>query len=266
MRLKPEIEWYEKKALSNIYLFHLCQVFIIIVGGTIPIINIFGFAGSTTDPGILIWSSVLLVTVTTLTGFLQLTEAHEVWILYRSTSESLRREYHLFSLDADGYTDEKDPYDKNKLFIERVELESILAGVAGGEFDQKQIDWLKEELANAPKDEAVIICVHHPAFSLDIHHSGSSPILNTLDTSFQELGRIADIVPTAHVHNYQRFTRRLGDQQVPYIVAGAGGYWNLHHMQTDLDGNQIEVPFKIPCRKDVDLENYCDNHYGYLLM
>ena len=173
MRLKPEIEWYEKKALSNIYLFHLCQVFIIIVGGTIPIINIFGFAGSTTDPGILIWSSVLLVTVTTLTGFLQLTEAHEVWILYRSTSESLRREYHLFSLDADGYTDEKDPYDKNKLFIERVELESILAGVAGGEFDQKQIDWLKEELANAPKDEAVIICVHHPAFSLDIHHSGS---------------------------------------------------------------------------------------------
>ena len=34
----------------------------------------------------------------------------------------------------------------------------------GGEFDQKQIDWLKEELANAPKDKAVIICVHHPAF------------------------------------------------------------------------------------------------------
>lgn len=136
----------------------------------------------------------------------------------------------------------------------------------GGEFDQKQIDWLKEELANAPKDKAVIICVHHPAFSLDIHHSGSSTILNTLDTSFQESGRIADIVLTAHVHNYQRFTRRLGDQQVPYIVAGAGGYWNLHHMQTDLDGNQIEVPFMIPGRKDVDLENYCDNHYGYLLM
>jgi len=34
----------------------------------------------------------------------------------------------------------------------------------------------------------------------------------------------------------------------------------------DPDGNQIEVPFKIPRREDIDLENHCDDHFGYLLM
>jgi hypothetical protein len=35
---------------------------------------------------------------------------------------------------------------------------------------------------------------------------------------------------TGHVHNYQRFTRRRGDAQVPHVVAGCGGYPSFHQM------------------------------------
>jgi phosphoribosylcarboxyaminoimidazole (NCAIR) mutase len=41
---------------------------------------------------------------------------------------------------------------------------------------------------------------------------------------------------TGHVHNYQRFTRPLNGRDVPYIVAGAGGYWHLHTMAHDTTG------------------------------
>ena len=69
----------------------------------------------------------------------------------------------------------------------------------------------------------------------------------------------------AHVHNYQRFTRDLrGGQQLSYIVAGSGGYWNLHYVQKQPNGNQIEVPFKMPDVDGVTLENYSDDHHGFL--
>jgi acid phosphatase type 7 len=130
----------------------------------------------------------------------------------------------------------------------------------GGEIDNKQIDWLKQELKKAPKNKALIVAVHHPVFSLDRFHSGSRTILENLDNAFQDAGRIADVVLNAHVHNFQRFTRKFGDRRVPYIVAGAGGYPNLHHMQQ----RHIELPFNLPDRDDTTLENYCDDRHGFL--
>jgi acid phosphatase type 7 len=130
----------------------------------------------------------------------------------------------------------------------------------GGQFDSKQVDWFKEELKKAPKNRALIVAVHHPAFSLDSFHSGSMTIVETLDNAFEDSGRIADIVLNAHVHNFQRLTRQFGERQVPYVVAGAGGYPNLHHMQE----RHIQVPFKLPDRDDVTLENYCDDRHGFM--
>ncbi len=34
---------------------------------------------------------------------------------------------------------------------------------------------------------------------------------------------IPDAFLSGHAHNYQRYTRRIGGKQVPYIVAGTGG-------------------------------------------
>jgi hypothetical protein len=37
-----------------------------------------------------------------------------------------------------------------------------------------------------------------------------------------------DLFLSAHAHNYQRYTRRIGGKQVPYIVAGTGGMAPQH--------------------------------------
>ena len=57
-----------------------------------------------------------------------------------------------------------------------------------------------------------------------------------------------DMVVTGHVHNYQRFTRTVhgdegGDEkEVPYVVAGAGGFWHLQAMQRQPDGSPVMRP------------------------
>ena len=56
----------------------------------------------------------------------------------------------------------------------------------------------------------------------------------------------------------------MNGRQIPYIVAGTGGYWHLHYMQKQPDGSPLQIPCKI---KDtgVMLENYCDDRHGYML-
>ncbi|HYL65802.1 MAG TPA: metallophosphoesterase [Nitrosopumilaceae archaeon] len=135
----------------------------------------------------------------------------------------------------------------------------------GGQFDKDQISWFTKELEDAPKNKALIVSVHHPAYSVDQYHSGSKIIEQTLDDAFKKSGRYADIVFTGHVHNYQRFTRKLGGRQIPYIVAGAGGYWHLHYMQKLPDGSPIQVPYKMT-DTGVTLESYCEDRHGYMLL
>ena len=134
----------------------------------------------------------------------------------------------------------------------------------GGWMDNDQIAWLQSELSNAPQNKALIVSMHHPIYSLDTYHSGSAYMGNILDQAIQASGRTPDAVFAGHVHNYQRFTRSLNNRDIPYIVAGAGGYWNLHYMQ-QVNGAAIQTPYQIP-GEDVTLNSFCDNYHGYLLM
>ncbi len=135
----------------------------------------------------------------------------------------------------------------------------------GGAIHQDQVDWLVSELKSAPADKALVLSLHHPPFSADAHHAGSLSMVELLDGAFQNAGRTPDAVFAGHVHNYQRFTREMNSGvQVPYIVAGAGGYWHLHTMQRQPDGSQLQVPFTMT-DPGLTLENYSTMH-GYLLM
>jgi hypothetical protein len=134
----------------------------------------------------------------------------------------------------------------------------------GGWMDNDQIAWLQSELSGAPQNKVLIVSMHHPIYSLDTYHSGSVYMANVLDQAMQASGRTPDAVFAGHVHNYQRFTRSLDSREVPYVVAGAGGYWNLHYMQ-QVNGTAIQTPYQIP-GEDVTLDSYCDNYHGYLLM
>ena len=144
----------------------------------------------------------------------------------------------------------------------------------GGEIHQEQFDWFVNELSSAPNDKVLIVAVHHPAYSLDNFTSGSMAIKENLDNAFNKSGRMADIVLSGHVHNYQRFTYETNGRQVPYIVAGAGGYPNLTCMQRTSGlpnskciqqepDDRLEVPTNLPSY-NLTLENYCDNRHGFL--
>jgi hypothetical protein len=133
----------------------------------------------------------------------------------------------------------------------------------GGEIHQDQIDWFTGELRSAPSDKALIVAVHHPAYSFDKFHSGSQAIVDVLENAFSSAGRLADAVFTAHVHNYQRFTKRASGREVPYIVAGAGGYHNLHAMLKAQDGAALQVPVEFP-GDNLTLEDYVEDRHGFL--
>jgi predicted phosphodiesterase len=133
----------------------------------------------------------------------------------------------------------------------------------GGQLDNDQVRWLHGEMQGAAADAALIVAVHHPAYSCDGFHGGSAYIGGVIDAAVQASGRTPDLVLTGHVHNYQRFTRTVGSRQVPYVVAGAGGYWNLHAMARDANGRPLPHGWTPP-GSDVVLESYVDDRHGFL--
>ncbi len=134
----------------------------------------------------------------------------------------------------------------------------------GGWMDNSQIAWFRSEMAAAPQNKALIVAMHHPIYSADTYHSGSMYMTNILEQAIQASGRIPDAVFAGHVHNYQRFTRSFNGRQIPYIVAGGGGYWHLHSMMK-VNGAAIQTPYQVP-GEDAILESYCEDHHTYMIV
>lgn len=137
---------------------------------------------------------------------------------------------------------------------------------APGTFGQQS--WLAQQLKDAPTDRWLIVAVHHPPYSLDSTNGGYGAIGNALDRAFNAAGRTPDLVLSGHVHNYQRFTRSVGDKQIPYVIAGNGGYADneraMHRIAKDPStGEKIAAPFTTSL-PDVTLEAYNDAEPGFL--
>jgi len=73
-------------------------------------------------------------------------------------------------------------------------------------------------------ERAVIVAVHHPPLSADAKHGGSTGLSNDLDTAAKNAGLWPDAVLSGHAHLYQRFTRHVPGQDIPYVVSGSGGF------------------------------------------
>lgn len=101
-----------------------------------------------------------------------------------------------------------------------------------GSVDSVQQQWLTNELYTAPKDKALLVCLHHPVYSFDDHHSGSPRMADVIQQAINDSKRVPNMLLTAHVHNYQRIEREIVQNSVtPFLVAGGGGYFHLHHLQ-----------------------------------
>jgi hypothetical protein len=92
-----------------------------------------------------------------------------------------------------------------------------------------QLNFLKAELqrlapARKAGERAVIIACHHPPVSVDAKHGGATGLAADIDAAAQAAGFWPDAVLSGHAHLYQRFTRSVDGRQIPYLVAGSGGF------------------------------------------
>lgn len=136
-----------------------------------------------------------------------------------------------------------------------------------GTITAEQRDWFIEELRYAEarrEEQAVFVCVHQAPYSADANHGSSMEMVAFLEEAFLVAGMKPDAVFSGHVHNYQRFSRAYPDGAVvPYIVAGAGGYADLHTVAT-LNDSRVKSYSAFSGR--VRLEAYCDDCFGFLKM
>ena len=101
----------------------------------------------------------------------------------------------------------------------------------GGHYpvSDEQLGFLQSELTRlAPARKAgkrgIILALHHPPLSVDSSHGGSTGASADIDSVCKKAGLWPDLVMSGHAHLYQRFTRKVGSKQIPYIVSGSGGY------------------------------------------
>ena len=134
----------------------------------------------------------------------------------------------------------------------------------GGSIDSVQQQWLTNELAEAPADRALVVALHHPIYSFDDHHSGSSRMADALQHAINDTRRVPNLVLTGHVHDYQRVEKTVtGHGVTPFIVAGGGGYHNLHHFNTDVHPDS--GPTRDP-QTGATLVAGVDNEWSYLTL
>jgi calcineurin-like phosphoesterase family protein len=99
----------------------------------------------------------------------------------------------------------------------------------GGSVDSVQQQWVTNEFATASKNLPLIFALHHPIYSFDVYHSGSSKMADVLENAIRDTGRVPNLVLTGHVHDYQRIEQTIAPAgPTPFIVCGNGGYHNLH--------------------------------------
>jgi hypothetical protein len=137
----------------------------------------------------------------------------------------------------------------------------------GGQVSDTQRQWLISELRAANPISPVILAIHHPIYSAYGPHPGSTRLKDLLETSCTSAGRAPDVVLTGHVHNYQRFSAPLNNKKdVPFIVAGAGGYNKRLHVLGKIfhDAQQRRrLPIQIDGQPE-QLESFNDSQHGYL--
>jgi len=134
------------------------------------------------------------------------------------------------------------PYCDWTLELEAVTIVGLYSNVTShGHFEESQVEWLVRELRDAAA-KPLIVALHHPPYSIDAMHGGSARMGEALDRAFDASGRTPDLVLSGHVHNYQRFTRKRGGKEIPYIVIGNSGYHNLHRFAKGTEAGEEVVP------------------------
>src|SRR5271170_4929773 len=148
--------------------------------------------------------------------------------------------------------------------------------ISGGVVGTQQTAFLLAQLQAAAAQRkqsgaapfALIIAVHHPPFTISSEHFPSPQMLAEIDAACKSAGIWPDLVLSGHAHLYERYTRvmKADGRQIPYLVAGNGGYFNLSKPKTGKNG-ALPVPGAVGNdgkANKLTLVAYNDNVFGFL--
>jgi hypothetical protein len=149
--------------------------------------------------------------------------------------------------------------------------EGMISGsVIGNEQVTFLIDRLKE-LADERKSgqtRALILATHHPPFTGSSNHVPSPRMLHDIDGACQQTGVWPDLALSGHSHLFERYTRTMkaDGRQIPYIVAGNGGYFNLSGFKKGQGGVKPQPGATGTDTKGnaLTLEHFDDATFGFL--
>lgn len=135
-------------------------------------------------------------------------------------------------------------------------------GSASSPVSDDQLTFLHAQLASlrdAKYAGAVIVAMHHPPYTAGSLHGASPRMLADLDKVFSAENFYPHAVLSGHAHNYQRFTRRQGGRETPYLIAGTGG-----HGVVNVSAGRSQPVLRVPVTSgQITLENYAVR-FGYL--
>ncbi|HEY6292318.1 MAG TPA: metallophosphoesterase [Terriglobia bacterium] len=144
--------------------------------------------------------------------------------------------------------------------------------ISGGAAGTAQLTFLQQQLATAVSQRAqgdhraLIIAIHHPPFTGSSQHVPSPAMLADIDNACAQAGILPDLVLSGHAHLYERYTRSVQGTQMPFLVAGTGGYFNLSKFKTGSGGAVVKPPITGTDAKGnpLTLEYYDDADWGFL--
>lgn len=151
--------------------------------------------------------------------------------------------------------------------------------LSGGVIGNDQVAFLEQQLSAAQaarhadaenkNPQALILAVHHPPFTGASDHFPSASMLQQIDTCCEQAGIWPDLVLSGHAHLYERYTRTMkaDGRQIPYLVAGNGGYYNLSKLKVNSSGNKPrpgEHSEPDGQGNTITLEEYNDTQWGFL--
>ncbi|MGC1493002.1 MAG: metallophosphoesterase [Candidatus Acidiferrum sp.] len=148
--------------------------------------------------------------------------------------------------------------------------------LSGATIGTAQTQFLQSELTAAAAQRAqkgaapfaLVIAVHHPPFTVSKSHFPSPAMLAQIDAACVAAKIWPDIVLSGHAHLYERYTRTMqaDGRQIPYVVAGNGGYLNLSDPRTGKNGvnPQPGIPGNDAKGNQLTLNVYNNTAYGFV--
>ncbi|MGH9742472.1 MAG: metallophosphoesterase family protein [Candidatus Acidiferrum sp.] len=144
-----------------------------------------------------------------------------------------------------------------------------ITGAAQLQFLQSQLAAADAQRAQKGADPfALVIAVHHPPFTISKSNSPSPAMLAQIDQACSAANIWPDLVLSGHAHLYERYTRTMkaDGREIPYLVAGNGGYLNLSDPRKGKNGlnPQPGIPGNDAKGNALTLQVYNNTTYGFL--